>query len=48
LPLTNAKGETVVYSYFDPATGTERKLDAKQFKAEYENHCAANIQESLD
>ena len=48
LPLTNANGETVVYSYFDPATGTERKLDAKQFKAEYENHCATNIQESLD
>lgn len=48
LPLTNANGETIVYSYFDPATGTERKLDAKQFKAEYENHCATNIQESLD
>lgn len=48
LPLTNANNETVVYSYFDPATGTERKLDAKQFKAEYENHCATNIQESLD
>lgn len=48
LPLTNANNETVVYSYFDPATGTERKLDAKQFKAEYENHCATNIQQSLD
>lgn len=46
--IESSKLERVTYNFYDPKYGTTRELTPEDFRREYENTIAQNIQESLN